>query len=168
MAGEFKKYLAEAAKQYDFIIKVAGELDENFDDNLEVALKKFDVANLTAGKKTPIQNVPLDFPDLSNTEVTVYETTLNYPTTQFELRNYLSDVLNTQQDYIRVRRPGEPYEEYQKDTGDTTYEAKLEDGEYKTDSTPVNKDELVTTEKGKETFLQQLAKEQKERHQGDA
>ena len=29
MAGTFKKYLAEATKQYDFIIKVAGELDSN-------------------------------------------------------------------------------------------------------------------------------------------
>jgi hypothetical protein len=168
MAGAFKKYLAEATKQYDFVIKVAGELDENFEDNLEVALNKFDVANLTAGKKTPIQNVPLDFPDLTNTEVTVYETTLNYPTTQFELRAYLADVLNTQQDYIRVRKPGEPYEEYQKQSEDTTYEAKLDDPNYEYDNTEVNKDELVVTEKGKETFLQQLAKEQKERHQGEA
>ena len=167
MAGTFKKYLAEATKQYDFIIKVAGELDENFADNLEVALNKFDVANLTAGKKTPIQNVPLDFPDLSNTEVTVFETTLNYPTTQFELRAYLADVLNTQQDYIRVRKPGEPYEEYQVEKEDKPYEDKLMDGEYK-DAPKVDKDELVTTEKGKETFLQQLAKEQKERYQGDA
>jgi len=166
MAGAFKKYLAEAAKQYDFIIKVAGGLDENFEDSLEVALKKFDVANLSAGKKTPIQNVPLDFPDLTNTEVTVFETTLNYPTTQQELRAYLADALNTQQDFIRVRKPGEPYEEYQKETEDKPYESKLMDGEYK-DAESVNKDDLVVTEKGKETFLQQLAKEAKERNQGD-
>jgi len=165
MVGTFKKYLAEASKQYDFVIKVAGSLDENFEDSLEVALKKFDVANLSAGKKTPIQNVPLDFPDLTNTEVTVFETTLNYPTTQQELRDYLADALNTQQDYIRVRKPGEPYEEYQKETEDKPYESKLMDGEYK-DGDAVNKDDLVVTEKGKETFLQQLAKEQKERNQG--
>jgi len=157
MVGTFKKYLAEASKQYDFVIKVAGSLDENFEDSLEVALKKFDVANLSAGKKTPIQNVPLDFPDLTNTEVTVFETTLNYPTTQQELRDYLADALNTQQDYIRVRKPGEPYEEYQKETEDKPYESKLMDGEYK-DGDAVNKDDLVVTEKGKETFLQQLAK----------
>jgi len=44
--SEFRKYLTEATKQYDFVIKVAGELDENFEDNLEIALKKWDVANL--------------------------------------------------------------------------------------------------------------------------
>ena len=165
MSGAFKKYLAEASKQYDFIIKVAGELDENFEDNLEVALKKFDVANLSAGKKTPIQSVPLDFPNMTNCEVTVFETTLNYPTTQNELRAYLSSVLNTQDDFIRVRKPGEPYEEYQSEKEDKPYEDKLLDGEYK-DAPEVDKDKLVTTEKGKETFLQQLAKEQKERHKG--
>ena len=37
MVGQFKKYLAEASKQYDFVIKVAGSLDENFEDSLEVA-----------------------------------------------------------------------------------------------------------------------------------
>ena len=167
MADTFKRYLAEASKQYDFIIKIAGELDENIDDSLEVALKKFDVANLSAGKKTPIQSVPLDFPDMTNTEVTVFETTLNYPTTQQELRAYLADALNTQQDFIRVRKPGEPYEQYQSEMEEKPYEDKLMDSEYK-DAPAVNKDELVVTEKGKETFLQQLAKEQKERHQGDA
>lgn len=165
MADTFKRYLAEASKQYDFIIKIAGELDENIDDSLEVALKKFDVANLSAGKKTPIQSVPLDFPDMTNTEVTVFETTLNYPTTQQELRAYLADALNTQQDFIRVRKPGEPYEQYQSEMEEKPYEDKLMDSEYK-DAPAVNKDELVVTEKGKETFLQQLAKEQKERHKG--
>lgn len=163
MVGTFQKYLAEAAKQYDFVIKIAGELDENIGDSLEVALGKFDVANITAGKKTPIQNVPLDFPNLSNTEVTVFEATVNYPTTTQELRNYLADALNTGMDYIRVRKPGEPYEEYQKTPEDKTYEPKLEDPMYETDSESVDKDALVTTEKGKETFLQQMAKEAKDR-----
>lgn len=160
----FKKYLAEATKQYDFVIKVAGEIAEDFEDNLEIALKKWDVANLSSGKKTPIQNVPLDFPNITNTEVTVYEATLNYPVTQNELRLYLADVLNTSTDYIRVRKPGEPYEEYQAESTDDTYEPKLNDGEYKYDAPKVDKDALVVTEKGKETFLQQLAKEAKDRY----
>ena len=65
-----------------------------------------------------------------------------------------------------MRRPGEPTEEYQQEMEDKPYEDKLMDGEYK-DAPKVDKDALVVTEKGKETFLQQLAKEQKERHQGD-
>ena len=166
--SEFRKYLTEATKQYDFVIKVAGELDENFVDNLEIALKKWDVANLSSGKKTPIQNVPLDFPNITNTEVTVYEATVNYPVTQTELRAYLADALNTGMDYIRVRKPGEPYEEYQKEPDDTTYESKLNDSEFKYDNVEVNKDDLVVTEKGKETFIQSLAKEAKDRFKEEA
>jgi hypothetical protein len=162
--GDFKRYLSETSKQYDFIIKLAGDLSEDIEDNLEIALKKYGVDNLSSGKKTPIQKLPLDFPDLNNMEVTVFETTLNYPCTPPDLRFYLSDVLNIQNDHIRVRKPGEPYEEYQAEQEDTTYEAKLLDGEYKYDTNEVNKDDLVVTEKGKESFLQQLAKEAKDRY----
>ena len=167
MTSRLKQILAESTKTYPFKIGVAGDLPEGFADHLESALDKFVVVKMSNGKKTPIQSVPLDFPNMTNCEVTVFETTLNYPTTQNELRAYLSSVLNTQDDFIRVRKPGEPYEEYQSEKEDKPYEDKLLDGEYK-DAPEVDKDKLVTTEKGKETFLQQLAKEQKERHQGDA
>jgi len=159
----FKKYLAEATKQYDFIIKVAGELDEKFENKLETSLGKFDVANMSSGKKTPIQSLPLDFPEYKNMEVTVYEVTLNYPTTQNELRQFIANSLQLDINKLRVRKPGEPYEEYQANQSDEeTYEAKLGDAEYK-DSPAVNKDDLVVTEKGKESFLAQLAKEAKDR-----
>ena len=163
----FKKYLAEAAKQYDFVIKVCGDvMAEDTADKLEMALKKWDVSNFSAGKKTPIQNVPLDFPHKNNCEVTIYETTLNYPVTTHELNQYLSSLLNISPSDIVIRVPGEPYEEYQAEKENKPYESKLMDGQYK-DGEAVNKDELVATEKGKETFLQSLAKEQKEREAGE-
>lgn len=163
----FKKYLAEASKQWDFVIKVCGDvMEDNTADRIEGALKKWDVSNFSAGKKTPIQNVPLDFPHKSNCEVTIYETTLNYPVTKNELGVYLSSLLNISQNDIVIRVPGEPYEEYQAETENKPYESKLMDGEYK-DGEAVNKDELAVTEKGKESFLQSLAKEQKERESGE-
>jgi hypothetical protein len=160
--SEFKKFLAEASKQYDFVIKIAGELPESFENKLETALSKYEIANLSSAKKTPIQKLPLDFPELKNTEVTVYETTVNYPVTTTELKQYLADYFSHDLNKIRVRKPGEPYEEYQVDTEVKPYEAKLTDGEYK-DAGAVDKDGLVTTEKGKESFLAGLAKEAKER-----
>ena len=66
---------------YEFSIGVAGELPEGFADELESCLQRFSVASFGAGKKTPIQERPLDFPQLTNTEVTYWETSLNYPTT---------------------------------------------------------------------------------------
>ena len=78
----------------------------------------------------------------------------------------VSNVLNLNPEHIRVRKPGEPYEEYQAEKDDKPYETKLADGEYK-DAPKVDKDELVTTEKGKETFLQSLVRDKKERFDGE-
>ena len=86
----FEKYLAEAKKIYEFNIGVAGELPEGFVDQLETCLKRYSVASMSAGKKTPIQERPLDFPQLSNCEVTYYEVGLNYPTTPQVLGEYIT------------------------------------------------------------------------------
>ena len=55
----FKDYLTESAKSYDYKIKVAGEIADDFASKLESALAKFEVANMSAGKKTPIMTLPL-------------------------------------------------------------------------------------------------------------
>ena len=75
----FTQYLTEAAKSYDYKVKVAGALPEGFASRMETALQKFELAKMSAGKKTPIQSVPLDFPALSNEEVTIFDVTTNYP-----------------------------------------------------------------------------------------
>ena len=86
----FTEFLIESKKTYPFKIGVAGELPEGFVDAMETALKKYDVINMSAGKKTPIQERPLDFPQLENTEVTYFEVELTYPTTTQVLQEYLA------------------------------------------------------------------------------
>ena len=66
----FTKYLTEAAKSYDYKIKVAGDIDKDFATRMETCLQKFEVAKMSAGKKTPIQSLPLDFPALKNEKET--------------------------------------------------------------------------------------------------
>ena len=111
----FKDYLTESAKSYDYKIKVAGELADDFASKLESALAKFEVANMSAGKKTPIMTLPLDFPALSNEQVTIFDVTTNYPASQRVMHEYLSDILRVPATHIVVRKPGEPTEEYQAD-----------------------------------------------------
>ena len=60
----FTQYLTEAAKSYDYKVKVAGMIADDFKNRMETALQKFELAKLSAGKKTPIQSLPLDFPAL--------------------------------------------------------------------------------------------------------
>jgi len=109
----FKDYLTESVKSYDYKIKIAGDLDKDFASKLESALAKFEVANMSAGKKTPIMTLPLDFPMLSNEQVTIFDVTTNYPESTRTMHEYLSDLLRIPATHMVVRKPGEPTEEYQ-------------------------------------------------------
>ena len=122
----FEKYLAEAKKIYEFNIGVAGECPDDFADQLETCLKRYSVASMSAGKKTPIQERPLDFPQLSNCEVTYYEVGLNYPTTPQVLSEYIAQCCDCSRDNLIVRNMNEPQEAYQNIQDEGPYQTKLE------------------------------------------
>lgn len=112
----FTEYLTESKKQYDFRIKIAGDMTAEKEDTMKRLLGRFTNENTLTGfkkSKTPIQAVPLDFPQVKNCEVNIYEITLDFPTTQFELTEYLAAELGIGKQYLVVRRPGEASEEYQ-------------------------------------------------------
>jgi len=112
----FKEYLTESKKTYDFKIKIAGDVTTDQESTMKRLLGRFTNENeLRSFKKskTPIQALPLDFPQVKNCEVHIYEVTLDFPTTQFELTEYLSTGLGVGKQHLVVRRPGEPSEEYQ-------------------------------------------------------
>ncbi len=121
----FTEYLAEYKKVYSFKVGVAGELPEHFEDMMERGLQKFGVGKMSTGKKTPIQERPLDFPQLENCEVHYYEVDLMYPTTSRVLQEYLGSVCSVPQSHIIVRNPNEPQELYQQEKDDEEYIAKL-------------------------------------------
>ena len=121
----FKDFLTESKKTYKFKIRVAGELPEGFEDRLEQNLKKFDLVNLSSGKRTPIAEKPLDFPQLQNLEVTHYETEVNYPTTSHHLEKYLVDNCSIPHSHIVVRGENDPVELQQEEKEDTPYESLL-------------------------------------------
>lgn len=106
----FSDFLVESAKTYKFIIRVAGEMPEGFKDNLERSLDKFKLLGLTAGKTTPIQAKPLDFPQLSNCEVHHFEAEVQYPTTPHVLEHYLVQCCDISHSYLIVRGEGDPIE----------------------------------------------------------
>lgn len=126
----FKEYLSESKKTYNFKIKVAGGFGKDQEDMLENLLARFSVSSFKKSGKTPIQQLPLDFPKIKNAEVNIYEVNLEYPTTQFELTEYLASELQITKDHIVVRRPDEPLEQYQQEV-EHRKEALLLDSEYK-------------------------------------
>ena len=156
----FTKYLTEAAKSYDYKIKVAGQISDDFGTRMETCLQKFEVAKMSAGKKTPIQSLPLDFPALSNESVTIFDVTTNYPTSAREMQEYVGTYMDVPQTHLVVRKPGEPTEEYQDQmevAKKSEYETRLYDIEYK-DAPKVNAEDFHST-KANMSLLKELLKD---------
>jgi hypothetical protein len=114
----FKEYLTESKKTYKFKLRVAGELPENFADKLDQAMTKFEVVSISTGKKTPITEKPLDFPQLANCEVTHYDVEVSYPVTAYVLEHYLVNETGTAHANLIVRGEGDPVEEQQMEIAD--------------------------------------------------
>ena len=162
----FKDYLTESTKSYDYKIKIAGEPKDIDKNALETALQKFDLASMSAGKSTPIMTLPLDFPRLSNEQVTIFDVTTNYPESTRVMHEYLSDILRIPATHIVVKKPGEPSEEYQDEmqvAKKSEYATKLHDIEYK-DAPKVNADEH-TGDKFNMSLLKELLKDKEDKYQ---
>ena len=159
----FKQYLTESAKSYDYKIKVAGDIPNDFKLKMETALAKFEVAKLSAGKKTPIQSLPLDFPQLSNEAVTIFDVTTNYPASVREMKEYLADYMNISPAMIVVRKPNEPSEEYKEQMEvdkNSEYKNKLLDIEM-SDSPEVKSEDYHSSEANM-SLLKELMKNKEE------
>jgi hypothetical protein len=160
--SEFARYLSESIKEYVYKIKVAGDLHQDFANQLETACQKFEVKKLSAGKKTPIQEMPLDFPALKNIQVTIYELTTMYPVSAHELKEYLAYYLNLPKNQLVVKKPGEPSEEYQDEMKNkpSEFKSKLQDIEYG-DAPKVEADKIYG-DKANASLLKELLKARKE------
>ena len=127
----FKEYLAESKKVYSFKVKVAGELPEKFQENLKARLDRCKLVTFEKVSTTPIQETPLDFPELTNMEVTVFEVVCEYPITSPELVNEIKEI-GISENCFRVRGSNEPTEQEQiLATAEPSGEALLDDATYK-------------------------------------
>jgi len=159
----FAKYLTESTNTYEYKVKIAGDTKENFSSRLETACQKFEIQKLSAGKKTPIQSLPLDFPALSNESVTIYDLSTSYPVSVRELKEYIADYMKISPAHVVVRKPGEPTEEYQDQmavAGKSEYVNKLQDIEYK-DAPKVNAEDFHSTNANM-SLLKELLKDREE------
>jgi hypothetical protein len=128
----FKDYLSESinSKKHEFRVKIAGFFDKDQEEKLKTMLERYQVDVFKKLKTTPVQALPLDFPQVRNCEVNIFEVILGYSTTQQELIEYISSGLRISKQNLAVVRPGEPSEEYQTPT-EPMESPLLLDSEYK-------------------------------------
>ena len=82
----FKDYLAESERTYNYRIKIVGELPSGFYNGLKSKLEQFDPVTVGDQKTTPIQAKPADFPAFENEKVTSFDINLRYPAIEPQIK----------------------------------------------------------------------------------
>lgn len=110
MGKRFIDYLIESTKDYKYRLKFATEVTDDHLDVLERALRKYDLRSIGELKKTILQDHPMDFPRVRNVEVYILDISIGYPTTLQALHNYVTEVLNIEENLVVVVPPHSPTE----------------------------------------------------------
>jgi len=157
----FKEYLAESKKTYSLKVKIAGDLPENFADDLKSRIENRGIITFEQMKATPVQELPHDFPELKNMEVHTFDVMTEYPLTPTEVEKEIFEMGCCQAGYYKVRNSASPSEIDQLAADDERIGALLHDNEYK-DGMKVKHKEYFGDDFNKD-FLKTLSKEAKER-----
>ena len=161
----FKEYITESKKVFCFKVKIAGDCPDKCETLMKEALAKFDPVKIKAGKRTPIQENPLDFPGHNNVAISVFEVDVNYPATSPMIRSALATQLKMSEECIKVRTPAEQAEmdlnqEHMKTPeGETAHKDALLTKDYETNSEGQN----LVGDKHVSNFLKELDKISAER-----
>lgn len=150
----FADYLTESRKTYAFTIKVAGELAEGFADKLKSGLDRYSVASISKGKRAPIAENPVDFPQLKNVNVTAFNVEVHYPTTPTVLEQYICQCCGCKEGSVVVRAANEIAEQEQEKANRKEAEKPLIG---QCDPPPSNNQDIVGQKKIS-SFLKDLAK----------
>jgi len=156
----FTQYLVESKRVYEFKVKIAGDCPKDCAAIIKSALGQFQVESCSAGKSTPIQESPADFPNHKNIGVTVFDVTTSYPATSLQVATLLAEKLHKSAHDVRVRNIKEEEElainnQYATKSGKSVLADEYENS---------NNQDLVG-EKKKENFLKELTKTKKELEQ---
>jgi F0F1-type ATP synthase delta subunit len=154
----FKQYLMESTKEYKFRVKYAGTLTDAQLNRVEMALGKYNLNDMSKPKVTPIQEHPMDFQTMKNSEVSIMDISLTYPTTVDMLRNELQEYAGIPGSHLIVMNPNDPNEvsrEKNLEEQDKDYETKL--GSEIKDDMEIKAEEHFG-DKYNENFLKDLAK----------
>ena len=105
----FIQYVAETKSEYKYVLKFATlEMTDAMIDSLEESLKKYELRSASAFRKTPIQESPLDFPNVKNTPVFICDLVLGYPASLDFLRTYLCSVMGISPALLAVYSENDP------------------------------------------------------------
>ena len=105
----FASYVAETKKEYNYVLKFAvAEMTDSMIDTLESCLTKYDLNKASSFRKTPIQESPLDFPNIKNSAVFICDLSLGYPGSLDFLRTYICNSMGISPSQLAVYSSNDP------------------------------------------------------------
>ncbi len=105
----FASYVAENKKEYNYVLKFAvTEMTDSMIDTLETCLTKYDLKKASSFRQTPIQESPLDFPNIKNSSVFICDLSLGYPGSLDFLRTYICNNLGISPAQLAVYSSNDP------------------------------------------------------------
>lgn len=109
MEKAFKEYLSESDIDYLYTLKLAvNDVTPGMIDNLEMALSKYQLKSASSFKKTPIQQSPLDFPNVKNCPVFISEIVMAYPGSIDFMRFLIANALHISEQSVAVYTENDP------------------------------------------------------------
>lgn len=114
--SSFADYYNQKIKEYNYKLKIAScDFTDDHKMCIEKSLQKYDLKGKIAYKKTPLQENPMDFPNLRNVEVYIADITTEYPASPEALRTYLANQSGINVACIAVYNKADPRLQDQED-----------------------------------------------------
>ena len=82
----FKHYLAESERTYNYRIKIVGDVTADWLKQFKEKLKQFDPVKIGEPKSTPMQLQPADFPAFKNDSVSSFDCEFRYPAIEPQIK----------------------------------------------------------------------------------
>ncbi len=118
----FTDYLIESEeKTYDFKIKIADiDATNEVQDQIEHALKAYDIVQISKPKRLPICDNHPDFPEITNCEVSIINVSLKYPCNDAQVLQVLLTQGRIPAGHVKVVPKNAPDELLQDEVEDET------------------------------------------------
>jgi hypothetical protein len=109
----FTDYFHDSERVYHYTIKLACDsVSENMVDAIEQRLARLDIVALEEFAGSPLQENPLDFPNLHNTSVQVADFSVKYPCSTDMLERMVAEALGMQRTNVIVYTENDPRKAY--------------------------------------------------------
>lgn len=135
MAKDLQDYILGLKKEYNLRLRFLVDLEDQDLDKLERHLKKYDLLEIGAPKKTIFQKYALGWHGPVNSEVLIVDITLGAPVSPHTLEYDVARLFKISRDYVRVTREGYEQEDLEAPANsEEEYEPKVStDPEYPED-----------------------------------